>query len=63
MHALDPMLAMASKGEFITLQSENVLFKAGETCSGSTMFAIGLLASIDARLRGLNVDVMASAPD
>ena len=27
------------------------------------MFAIGLLASIDARLRGISVDVMASAPD
>ena len=132
MHALDTMRALASKGELITLQSGDVLFKAGET--GSTMFgifersvrlawtdsshqhhhkdiqvghnfgsgllvvedhrrlstatarcvcrlvvmnrekflfavqeapmfAIGLLASIDARLRGISVDVMASAHD
>ena len=38
MHALDTMRALASKGELITLQSGDVLFKAGET--GSTMFGI-----------------------
>ena len=38
MHALDTMRALASKGEVITLQSGELLFKAGET--GSTMFGI-----------------------
>ena len=38
MHALDTMRALASKGELITLQPGDVVFKAGET--GSTMFGI-----------------------
>ena len=38
MHALDTMRALASKGELITLEPGDVLFKAGET--GSTMFGI-----------------------
>ena len=38
MDALDTMRALANRGEVITLQQGDVLFKAGET--GSTMFGI-----------------------
>ena len=38
MDALDTMRALANKGEVITLQQGDVLFKAGET--GATMFGI-----------------------
>ena len=43
----------------IVINRENFLFAVQE----APMFAIGLLASIDARLRGISVDGMASAPD
>ena len=38
MHALDTMRALASQAEVITLQTGDVLFKAGE--KGETMFGI-----------------------
>lgn len=43
----------------VVMNRENFLFAVQE----GPMFAIGLLASIDARLRGISVDGMASAPD
>ena len=38
MHALDTMLALASKGEVITLKAGEVLFSTGDT--GSTMYGL-----------------------
>ena len=43
----------------IVINVENFLFAVQE----APMFAIGLLASIDARLRGISEDGMASAPN
>ena len=38
MHALDTMLALASKGEVIALKAGDVLFSTGDT--GSTMYGL-----------------------